>query len=105
MNDLPGWGDPATWPRCTGHPNDPRTEDDGREEWESDNAFTDFLDAGAVEEILVELLHGDPAQAKADLEKATEAAFQAWIAAEQQQAEEDRAADLAEARAWARDAA
>ena len=70
-----------------GHPQDPRTpEEPDRYEWEEDNAFTDFLDAGAVEEILVELLHGDPAQAKADLEKATEAAFQAWIAAEQQQA-------------------
>lgn len=98
--NLPGYGDPATWPKCTGHPNDPRTEDDGREEWESDNAFTDFLDASAIEEILIELLHGDPATAKRDLGKATEAAFQQWIAAEKRQAEEDKAANQAEDR-WA----
>ena len=88
------------------HPQDPRTpEEPDRYEWEADHAFTDFLDTGAIEEILNKLLHGDPKTAKADLEKATEAAFQAWIVAEQQQAEEDRAADRAEARAWARDAA
>jgi hypothetical protein len=23
---TPGFGDEATWPACTGHPNDPRTE-------------------------------------------------------------------------------
>lgn len=25
---MPGYGDEATWPACTGHPNDPRTEQD-----------------------------------------------------------------------------
>ena len=26
-----GYGDPATWPACTNHPNDPRTEPDERD--------------------------------------------------------------------------
>lgn len=26
-HSAPGFGDPATWPKCSGHPNDPRTED------------------------------------------------------------------------------
>ncbi|MCL2656860.1 MAG: hypothetical protein FWD62_05450 [Betaproteobacteria bacterium] len=28
---TPGFGDAATWGRCAGHPNDPRTDDDGFE--------------------------------------------------------------------------
>lgn len=89
-----------------GHPQDPRTpEEPDRYEWEEDNAFADFLDAGAIEEILVELLHGDPTTARADLEKATEAAYRQWIVAQKRQEGEDRAADLAESRAWAREAA
>ena len=28
LNDLPGPGDPETWGPCTGHPLDPRTEDE-----------------------------------------------------------------------------
>lgn len=88
-----------------GAPGDPRTPDDdaARDEWASDNAFTDFLDADAIEEILIELLHGNPATAKSNLEKATEAAFQSWLADEIQQAGEDRARDRAEAREWARE--
>jgi hypothetical protein len=31
--DLPGFGDEASWPACTGHPGDPRTDPD-------DNALT-----------------------------------------------------------------
>ena len=26
--NMPGPGDPETWPACTGHPNDPRAPDD-----------------------------------------------------------------------------
>lgn len=29
---LPGYGDEATWPECTGHPLDPRTDDGWGEE-------------------------------------------------------------------------
>jgi hypothetical protein len=35
-NDLPGFGDQATWPACTGHPGDPRTDPD-------DNALSEEL--------------------------------------------------------------
>lgn len=27
-NDMPGPGDPETWPPYTGHPNDPRADDE-----------------------------------------------------------------------------
>ena len=31
---MPGYGDAATWGPCTGHPNDPRT--DNAAEWDDD---------------------------------------------------------------------
>lgn len=33
---APGFGDPATWPKCSGHPNDPRTED--RDDFDAEHA-------------------------------------------------------------------
>ena len=99
MNNLPGYGDPATWPACTNHPQDPRTpEDDGREEWEANTSHTDYLSDSAIDEILTELLHGNPATAKADLEKAVEAMYRIWVEDRKRQAEEDIAADRAEDR-------
>ena len=80
-------------------PRDPRTpEDNGREEWEAFNAFADFLDDGAIEEILNELLHGNPALAKTCLEKATEAAYRQWVKDQADQDAADIAADRAESR-------
>lgn len=84
-------------------PRDPRTpEDNGREERESFVAFVDIIDDGEIENILAELLRGNPETARAALEKTVEAHYQQWIAAEKQQADEDRARDRAEARADAR---
>ena len=100
--NLPGYGDPATWPACTNHPNDPRTDDDGREEWEAFVAFVDIIDEGEIEDILAELLRGNPETARAALEKTVEAHYQQWIAAQEQQDAEDAARDRAEARADAR---
>ena len=79
---------------------DPRTPDDsdGREEWEANTAYTDYLSDSAIDEILSELLHGNPATAKADLEKATEAAYRQWVVDSKRQAEEDIAAARAEDR-------
>ena len=89
-----------------GHPQDPRTpEDNGREEWEAETPYTEYLADSAIDEILSELLHGNPETTKASLEKAVEAMYRIWVADQQRQAEEDRAADLAESRAWAREAA
>ncbi|QBH20819.1 hypothetical protein EYC51_15720 [Alcaligenes faecalis] len=31
LTSMPGFGDEATWPPCSGHPNDPRTDDSPRE--------------------------------------------------------------------------
>ena len=84
-----------------GHQQDPRTpDDDGREAWEADTAYTEYLSDSAIDEILSELLHGNPATAKADLEKAVEAMYRIWVEDQKRQAEEDRAADRAEDR-WA----
>lgn len=78
---------------------DPRTpEDNGREAWEADTAYTDYLSDSAIDEILSELLHGNPATAKADLEKAVEAMYRIWVEDQKRQAEEDIAADRAEDR-------
>ena len=87
-----------------GHPQDPRTPDDdaAREEWESFVAFVDIIDEGEIEDILAELLRGNPETARAALEKTVEAHYQQWVAAEIQQADEDRARDRAEAREDAR---
>lgn len=98
--NLPGYGDPQTWPACTNHPNDPRTDGDGREEWESNRCFVEFIDGDEIEEILTELLYGKPEIAKFRIEKSTESAYQKWLAAEKHQAEEDLAADRAENRDW-----
>lgn len=86
---------------------DPRTPDDsdGREEWESFIAFVDIIDEGEIENILAELLRGNPLKARADLEKTVEAHYRQWIVDQKRQEGEDRAADLAESRAWAREAA
>ena len=98
--NLPGYGDPATWPRCTGHPNDPRTEDGpDRYEWEADNSPVDYMDSTELDEILSELLHGNPETARSALDKAVEARFEQWIADEERQTGEDIAAARAEARA------
>ena len=35
-HSAPGFGDPATWPKCSGHPNDPRTED--RDDFDAEHA-------------------------------------------------------------------
>lgn len=87
-----------------GHPQDPRTPDDAaaREEWESMTAFVDIIDEGEIEDILAELLRGNPEMARADLEKTVEAHYQQWIAAQEQQDAEDAARDRAEAKADAR---
>lgn len=99
--DLPGYGDPATWPACTGHPNDPRTpEGPERLSWEEDNAYTDVLDSSAINEVLYELLYGDPAIAKADLEKAVESEFQDYLKTQAEQDAQDAASACAEAREW-----
>lgn len=83
---------------------DPRTPDDdaAREEWESFVAFVDIIDEGEIEDILAELLRGNPETARASLEKTVEAHYQQWIAAQARQDAEDAARDRAEARADAR---
>ena len=84
-----------------GHPQDPRTpDDDGRAAWESETPYTEYLADSSIDEILSELLHGDPAKAKADLEQAVEAMYRIWLKDQERQAEEDRAADRAADR-WA----
>lgn len=62
-----------------GDPRDPRyddAEDMAREEWEADNAITEILSDDSVNEILFELMHGSPAKAFSDLEKAMDAAWE-----------------------------
>lgn len=99
--NLPGYGDPATWPRCTGHPNDPRSpEGPDRYAWEEDNSPLDYMDGSEIDVILSELLHGDADVARAALEKAVEARFQQWIKDSIRQDEEDRAASRAEDKFW-----
>lgn len=81
----PGYGDSATWPACTGHPNDPRTddtddvliEDDALEEAEyqitrspaSILHHLGHLCQGKLNAVPVSVLfsrHFDPAEATAD---------------------------------------
>lgn len=78
--DLPGYGDTATWPACTGHPNDPRyddSEDLAREEWECDSSYLERIGEDAVEEILYSLQHGMKSEdARKDLERCVNAAWE-----------------------------
>lgn len=39
-DSLPGYGDPETWPTYSGHPNDPRGEDEGCPECGAEIRFT-----------------------------------------------------------------
>ena len=59
MNALtPGAGDSATWPACSGHPNDPRSPDmDGLDIWEESVSYWEILDAGTIDSILYALRH------------------------------------------------
>lgn len=63
-----------------GDPRDPRyddSEDLARDEWECDNTYLAKLGEDAVEEIMWALQFGDAEDAKRDLQKAIDAAWQA----------------------------
>jgi hypothetical protein len=65
----------------TGHPSDPRyddSEDLARDKWECDETYIDKLGADAVEEIMWALQFGKAEEAKADLIKAVDAAWQQY---------------------------
>jgi hypothetical protein len=66
MNALtPGAGDSATWPACSGHPNDPRSPDEsGFDLWEESVSYWEILDAGTIDSILYQLRHGSPTEAR-----------------------------------------
>ena len=72
MNALAfGAGDSATWPACSGHANDPRTEEmSDFDAWEEMVSYWEILDAGTIDSILVEMRHGSPGEARAQLEEA-----------------------------------
>jgi hypothetical protein len=64
-----------------GHPADPRyddSEDVARDAWECDETYIAKLGEDAIEEILYSLQHGKAEEAKADLIKAVEAAWQQY---------------------------
>ena len=72
MNALtPGAGDSATWPACSGHPNDPRSPDiDGLDAWEESVSYWEILDAGTIDSILYQLRHGTADEARAEFDAA-----------------------------------
>ena len=57
---TPGPGDEVTWPPCTGHPNDPRSEPDERDfvdlTREEQLAYLDACSRDELIEIILELL-------------------------------------------------
>lgn len=78
----------------TAHPSDPRTPElPCRELWEEENGPTDYMDLSEIEEILCELLHGDPAKAKADLEVAVACQYRVAMVRAQREAEANRYLD------------
>lgn len=63
-----------------GDPRDPRyddSEDLARDEWEGENTYIEKLGADAVEEIMWALQFGESEEAKQDLCKAIDAAWEA----------------------------
>lgn len=83
-----------------GHPQDPRTpEDIDRYDWEAENGYTDLLSPCAIDEILYELLYGEPQTAREITGKHLEAAFEKYLEDSKRQDKEDIAAARAEARA------
>lgn len=84
-----------------GAPGDPRTPDEPeRQVWEENNGYDEVLSAAEVDEIIYELLYGDPQAAKKMAGIYLDAAFERYLEDSKRQAEENRAADRAEDR-WA----
>lgn len=80
-------------------PRDPRTPDEpDRYSWEEDNPVADWMDSSDLECLLSELLHGDSAKAKGQLENAVQARFEQWIDDQARQDAEDAARDRYEDR-------
>lgn len=44
LSAMPGFGDEATWPPCSGHPNDPRSDDDGPSEADIDTRAAELIE-------------------------------------------------------------
>ena len=76
MNALAfGAGDSATWPACSGHPNDPRSpEMSDFDAWEETVSYWEILDAGTIDSVLYEMRHGSPDAAKAQFLEALQVA-------------------------------
>ena len=68
-HNLPGYGDPATWPPYSGHPNDPRS--DGREEAREaaiDDQVDTLMAEGLEDEAVFEaVIYGTGADVLAEL--------------------------------------
>ena len=76
------------------HPQDPRTPDEPeRQGWEEDNGYDEVLSAAEVDEVIYELLYGNPEYAKKMVGIYLDAAFDRYLKDSKRQDEEDRAAD------------
>lgn len=63
-----GPGDEATWAPCTGHPCDPRTDDEDFALWEESVSYADIISTAVIDSVLFNLRHGSPDDAKLALE-------------------------------------
>ena len=64
----------------TGHRQDPRTPDESeRAVWEEGIAFSEILEDSTIDELLMELLYGNPDVAKKALDKALDVEFREYL--------------------------
>lgn len=75
-----GPGDSITWAPCTGHPCDPRTDDEDFALWEESATYADCLSHAVIDSVLFQLRHGNPDDAQTALEVGLRAAYAKAVA-------------------------
>lgn len=70
-----GPGDEATWAPCTGHPCDPRTDDEDFLSWEESASYADLISWDVIDSVLFNLRHSSPTEAREELDAALRDAF------------------------------
>lgn len=71
-----GPGDCATWAPCTGHPCDPRTDDEDFADFEESVSYAEALSPSTIDSILFNLRHGSQDDARNELDSALRAAYE-----------------------------
>lgn len=71
-----GYGDAITWAPCAGHPCDPRTDDEDFCDWEESASYADLISQAVIDSVLFTLRHGNPDDARNELDSALRAAYE-----------------------------